>query len=99
MEIKAIGCEPLSLKRVGVQDGHTLKSVSRHGRLQIARKALKTAAADIIERSKKISVAWTRRCGFSDRHEMVFVPEEFPNPNTSFAMLTKVNQVRLRIAT
>ena len=25
MEIKAIGCEPLSLKRVFIEDGHTLK--------------------------------------------------------------------------
>ena len=25
MEIRAIGCEPLSLKRVFIPDGHTLK--------------------------------------------------------------------------
>jgi len=31
MEIKAIGCEPLQLKRVHMQDGHTLKVYQQTG--------------------------------------------------------------------
>ena len=40
MEIKAIGCEPLSLKRVFIKDGHTLKVYQDTGGYTSLRKAL-----------------------------------------------------------
>ena len=53
MEIKAIGCEPLQLKRVGMENGHTLKVYQKTGGYESLKKALKMTPADIIEEVKK----------------------------------------------
>ena len=43
MEIKAIGCEPLQLKRMHIKDGHTLKVYRETGGYKSLEKALKMA--------------------------------------------------------
>ena len=53
MEIKAIGCEPLQLKRMHIKDGHTLKVYRETGGYESLKKALKMAPADIIEEVKR----------------------------------------------
>jgi NADH:ubiquinone oxidoreductase subunit F (NADH-binding) len=49
MEIKAIGCEPLQLKRMHIEDGHTLKVYRETGGYESLKKALNMAPADIID--------------------------------------------------
>ena len=60
MEIRAIGCEPLSLKRMHIQDGHTLKVYKDTGGYQSLKKALQMAPADIIEEVKKRLKIWKK---------------------------------------
>jgi NADH:ubiquinone oxidoreductase subunit F (NADH-binding) len=52
MEIKAIGCEPLSLKRVFIKDGHTLKVYLDTGGYASLKKALGMSQDDIIQQVK-----------------------------------------------
>ena len=49
MEIKAIGCEPLSLKRVFIKDGHTLKVYQETGGYVSLKKALGMSQDEIIQ--------------------------------------------------
>ena len=53
MEIKAIGCEPLQLKRMHIENGHTLKVYQQTGGYESLKKALKMSPADIIEEVKR----------------------------------------------
>ena len=52
MEIKAIGCEPLQLKRMHVKDGHTLKVYEKTGGYKSLKKALGMTQDDIINEVK-----------------------------------------------
>jgi len=49
MEIKAIGCEPLSLKRVFIKDGYTLKVYQDTGGYASLKKALGMSQDEIIQ--------------------------------------------------
>ncbi|HJS52825.1 MAG TPA: hypothetical protein VJ781_13065 [Pyrinomonadaceae bacterium] len=64
MEIKAIGCEPLQLKRVGIKDGHRLGVYQKSGGYESLEKALKMAPADIIEEVKKSALRGRGGAGF-----------------------------------
>lgn len=78
MEIKAIGCEPLSLKRVGMNDGHTLKVYQETGGYVQLKKALGMAPADIIEEVKKSALRGRGGAGFPTGMKWSFVPKETP---------------------
>jgi hypothetical protein len=52
MEIKAIGCEPLSLKRVFIKDGHTLKAYRETSGYRSLEKALSMSQDEIIQQVK-----------------------------------------------
>ena len=77
MEIKAIGCEPLQLKRVHLKDSHTLKVYQENNGYKWLKKALDMSPADIIEEVKKSALARSRRRGLSDRNEVVVRAERF----------------------
>ncbi len=80
MEIKAIGCEPLSLKRMHIEDGHTLKVYQKTGGYESLKKALKMSPADIIEEVKKSSLRGRGGAGFPTGMKWSFVPKDSPKP-------------------
>lgn len=80
MEIKAIGCEPLQLKRMHIKDGHTLKVYREMGGYKSLEKALKMAPADIIEEVKVSALRGRGGAGFSTGLKWSFVPKDSPKP-------------------
>jgi NADH:ubiquinone oxidoreductase subunit F (NADH-binding) len=75
MRIEAIGCEPLQLKRVHLENSQSLDVYRRNGGYEALKKVLDGMSPDDVINGQKISLAWTRRRGFSDRHEMEFRAE------------------------
>ena len=80
MEIKAIGCEPLQLKRVHMEKGHTLGVYQKTGGYESLKKALKMAPADIIEEVKKSALRGRGGAGFPTGMKWSFVPKDSPKP-------------------
>jgi len=80
MEIKAIGCEPLQLKRMHIENGHTLKVYQETGGYESLRKALKMAPADVIEEVKKSALRGRGGAGFPTGLKWSFVPKDSPKP-------------------
>src|SRR4030095_5910890 len=80
MEIRAIGCEPLQLKRVLMNDGHTLKVHRDTGGYQSLKKALTMSPADIIEEVKKSALRGRGGAGFPTGMKWSFVPKDSPKP-------------------
>src|SRR5438445_8197393 len=78
MEIRAIDCEPLQLKRMHVKDGHTLKVYRDTGGYKSLEKALKMAPADIIEEVKKSALRGRGGAGFPTGMKWSFVPKDSP---------------------
>ncbi len=64
MEIKAIGCEPLQLKRMHVKDGHTLKVYQETGGYKSLKKALGMTQDDIINEVKASALRGRGGAGF-----------------------------------
>ena len=65
MDIRAIGCEPLQLKRVHMKDGHTIKVYRDTGGYQSLKKALTMSPADIIEEVKASALRGRGGAGFT----------------------------------
>ena len=78
MEIRAIGCEPLSLKRVLMNDGHTMKVYRDTGGYQSLKKALQMSPADIIEEVKASALRGRGGAGFPTGMKWSFVPKDSP---------------------
>jgi hypothetical protein len=77
MEIRAIGCEPLQLKRMHLKDPHTLKVYQETAVTRVAEKGDEYDAGRNYQRSQSVWLARARRRGFSDRNEMVVRAEKF----------------------
>lgn len=80
MEIKAIGCEPLSLKMVNVADGHRLSVYRDHGGYKSLHKAVGMAPADVIEEVKASALRGRGGAGFPTGMKWSFVPKDSPKP-------------------
>jgi NADH-quinone oxidoreductase subunit F len=80
MEIKAIGCEPLSLKRVGIQDGHTLKVYQDTGGYVQLKKVFGMSPDEIIQQVKDSSLRGRGGAGFPTGMKWSFVPKDSPKP-------------------
>jgi NADH-quinone oxidoreductase subunit F len=80
MEIKAIGCEPLSLKRMHIKDGHTLKVYQETGGYESLKKALTMSSDDIIQQVKDSSLRGRGGAGFPTGMKWSFVPKESAKP-------------------
>jgi len=80
MEIRAIGCEPLQLKRVHMSNGHTLKVYRDTGGYTSLKKDLTMAPADIIEEVKKSALRGRGGAGFPTGMKWSFVPKDSPKP-------------------
>ncbi len=78
MEIKAIGCEPLQLKRMHIKDGHTLKVYQETGGYASLKTALKMSPADVIEEVKKSALRGRGGAGFPTGMKWSFVPKDSP---------------------
>ena len=78
MRIEAIGCEPLQLRRVHLENSRTLDVYRRNGGYEAIKKVLDGMSPDdVINEVKKSALAraWRRR--ISHRHEVEFRSERF----------------------
>jgi hypothetical protein len=80
MEIKAIGCEPLQLKRMHIKDGHTLKVFQETGGYASLKKALNMSQDDIINEVKASALRGRGGAGFPTGMKWGFVPRQSPKP-------------------
>ena len=78
MEIKAIGCEPLQLKRMHIENGHTLKVYRETGGYESLKKALGMSSDDIINEVKTSSLRGRGGAGFPTGMKWSFVPRDSP---------------------
>lgn len=78
MEIKAIGCEPLQLKRMHIENGHTLKVYQETGGYESLKKAMNMSPADVIEEVKASSLRGRGGAGFPTGMKWSFVPKDSP---------------------
>lgn len=78
MEIKAIGCEPLQLKLMHVENGHTLEVYRQHGGYKSLEKAMNMSSDDIIEEVKDSALRGRGGAGFPTGMKWSFVPRDSP---------------------
>jgi len=78
MEIRAIGCEPLQLKRVHMENGHTLKVYQDTGGYASLKKALAMAPEAIIQEVKDSALRGRGGAGFPTGMKWSFVPKDSP---------------------
>jgi NADH-quinone oxidoreductase subunit F len=78
MEIKAIGCEPLQLKRMHIKDGHTLKVYQETGGYESLKKAMNMSPDDIINEVKASALRGRGGAGFPTGMKWSFVPRQSP---------------------
>lgn len=78
MEIKAIGCEPLQLKRMHIKDGHTLKVYQETGGYESLKKAMNMSQDDIINEVKASALRGRGGAGFPTGMKWSFVPRQSP---------------------
>jgi NADH-quinone oxidoreductase subunit F len=78
MEIKAIGCEPLQLKRMHIENGHTLKVYQDTGGYKSLKKALGMSQDEIINEVKASALRGRGGAGFPTGMKWSFVPRQSP---------------------
>ncbi len=78
MEIKAIGCKPLQLKLMHVDNGHTLNVYQEHGGYESLTKAMNMSPDEIIEEVKKSALRGRGGAGFPTGMKWSFVPRDSP---------------------
>ena len=78
MEIRAIGCEPLQLKRVHMENGHTLKVYQDTGGYASLKKAVGMAPEAIIQEVKDSALRGRGGAGFPTGMKWSFVPKDSP---------------------
>ena len=80
MEIKAIGCDPLQLKLMHVENGHTLKVYQEHGGYESLKKAMNMSSDEIINEVKDSALRGRGGAGFPTGMKWSFVPQDSPKP-------------------
>ena len=80
MEIKAIGCEPLQLKRVHMENSHTLKVYQETGGYESLKKAMNMTPDEIINEVKASALRGRGGAGFPTGMKWSFVPRQSPKP-------------------
>jgi len=81
MFIGAIGCEPLQLRRVHLENSHTLDVYRRNGGYEALRKVLDGMAPDeVIAEVKKSALRGRGGAGFPTGMKWGFVPKDSPKP-------------------
>lgn len=81
MFIGAIGCEPLQLRRVHLENSHTLEVYRKNGGYEALRTVLNSMSpADVIEEVKKSALRGRGGAGFPTGMKWGFVPKDSPKP-------------------
>src|SRR4051812_18841343 len=80
MEIKALGCEPLSLRRVFIKDGHKLDVYKKDGGYASLEKALAMTSDAIIQEVKDSALRGRGGAGFPTGMKGSFVPKGTEKP-------------------
>jgi NADH-quinone oxidoreductase subunit F len=80
MELRAIGCEPLQLKRMHIKDGHTLKVYQETGGYESLKKAMNMSQDEIINEVKASALRGRGGAGFPTGMKWGFVPRNSPKP-------------------
>ena len=76
MRIEAIGCEPLQLRRVHLENSRTLDVYRRNGGYEALKKVLDGMSPDdVINEVKKSALRGRGGAGFPDRNEVEFRSE------------------------
>jgi NADH-quinone oxidoreductase subunit F len=78
MEIKAIGCEPLQLKRVHLKDSHTLNVYQENDGYKWLKKAMNMSPDAIINEVKTSALRGRGGAGFPTGLKWSFVPRDSP---------------------
>ena len=78
---RAIGCEPLQLRRVGLKDSHTLAVYRQNGGYEALKTVLdKMSPDDVIAELKKSALRGRGGAGFPTGMKWSFVPKDSPKP-------------------
>ncbi len=81
MFIGAIGCEPMQLARVGLENSQSLDVYRKNGGYEALKKALTTMSpADVIAEVKKSALRGRGGAGFPTGMKWSFVPKDSPKP-------------------
>src|ERR671921_1951334 len=81
MRIEAIGCEPLQLRRVHLENSRSLDVYRRNGGYEAITKVLNSMTpADVIEEVKKSALRGRGGAGFPTGMKWGFVPKDSPKP-------------------
>ena len=81
MFIGAIGCEPLQLARVHLENSHSLEVYKSHGGYEALRKVLTSMSPDdVINEVKKSALRGRGGAGFPTGMKWSFVPKDSPKP-------------------
>ena len=81
MFIGAIGCEPLQLARVHLENSHSLEVYRRHGGYEALKKVLTSMSPDdVINEVKKSALRGRGGAGFPTGMKWSFVPKDSPKP-------------------
>src|SRR5512138_2450950 len=81
MQIKAIGCEPLQLRRVHLENSRTLDVYRRNGGYEALKKVLDGMSPDdVINEVKKSALRGRGGAGFPTGLKWSFVPKNSPKP-------------------
>jgi NADH-quinone oxidoreductase subunit F len=81
MFIGAIGCEPLQLRRVGLENSHTLEVYQKNGGYTALKKVLDGMSPDdVINEVKKSALRGRGGAGFPTGMKWSFVPKDSPKP-------------------
>ncbi|MGA9995698.1 MAG: NADH-quinone oxidoreductase subunit NuoF, partial [Pyrinomonadaceae bacterium] len=81
MFIGAIGCEPLQLARVGLENSHTLEVYRKNGGYEALKKVLDGMSPDdVIGEVKKSALRGRGGAGFPTGMKWSFVPKDSPKP-------------------
>ncbi len=78
MEIKAIGCEQLQLKRVHLENSHTLKVYQENDGYKWLKKAMNMSPDEIISEVKASVLRGRGGAGFPTGMKWAFVPKDSP---------------------
>jgi NADH-quinone oxidoreductase subunit F len=81
MFIGAIGCKPLQLARVHLENSHTLEVYRQHGGYEALKKTLTSLSPDdVINEVKKSALRGRGGAGFPTGMKWSFVPKDSPKP-------------------
>src|SRR5437764_6138152 len=81
MRITAIGCEPLQLRRVHLENSRSLDVYRRNGGYEAIKKVLDSMSPDdVIKEVKKSSLRGRGGAGFPTGMKWSFVPKDSPKP-------------------